>query len=130
MQSSFSTTYFCTWTQMQIMQMKSLDYCLLSVIGPLRLNERDDRKDDATIKILQCHDDFDILPFFEWESSVCLRLSTGSREHLHLNVKCQEALSPILKGGTNSQLFSNLVARNASIVRGDLLLLLVAFDKL
>ena len=36
----------------------------------LELNERDDKKEVATIKILQCHDDFDMQPFFEWEFKV------------------------------------------------------------
>ena len=39
-----------------------------AIIRPLlRLNRRDDKKEVATIKILQNHDDFDMLPFFEWE---------------------------------------------------------------
>ena len=42
-----------------------------AIIGPLLdLNERDDKKDVATIKILQSHDDFDMQPFFEWEFKV------------------------------------------------------------
>ena len=41
------------------------------IIGPLlRLNDRDDKKEVAKIKILQCHNDFDMLPFFEWEFKV------------------------------------------------------------
>ena len=36
----------------------------------LELNERDDKKEVAMIKILQCHDDFDMQPFFEWEFKV------------------------------------------------------------
>ena len=42
-----------------------------AIIGPLLdLNERNDKKEVATIKILQSHDDFDMLPFFEWEFKV------------------------------------------------------------
>ena len=41
------------------------------IIGPLlALNRRDDKKEVATIKILQTHADFDMLPFFEWEFKV------------------------------------------------------------
>ena len=41
------------------------------IIGPLlELNRRDDKNEIATIKILQSHDDFDMLPFFEWEFKV------------------------------------------------------------
>ena len=41
------------------------------IIGPLlELNARNDKKEVATIKILQSHDDFDMLPFFEWEFKV------------------------------------------------------------
>ena len=41
------------------------------IIGPLlELNESDDKKEVAAIKILQSHDDFDMLPFFEWEFKV------------------------------------------------------------
>ena len=41
------------------------------IIGPLlRLNRRNDKKDVATVKILQHHRDFDMLPFFEWEFKV------------------------------------------------------------
>ena len=41
------------------------------IIGTLlRLNERRDKKEVAIIKILLCHDDFDMLPFFEWEFKV------------------------------------------------------------
>ena len=36
----------------------------------LELNRRHDKKEVATIKILQHHDDFDMLPFFEWEFKV------------------------------------------------------------
>ena len=36
----------------------------------LELNARDDKKEVAVIKILQCHDDFDMQPFFEWEFKV------------------------------------------------------------
>ena len=36
----------------------------------LELNRRHDKKEVATIKILQCHNDFDMLPFFEWEFKV------------------------------------------------------------
>ena len=36
----------------------------------LGLNERNDKKKVATIKILQNHVDFDMLPFFEWEFKV------------------------------------------------------------
>ena len=46
-------------------------------IRPLiELNEREDKKEVATIKILQHHDDFDMLPFFEWEFK-CLPLVIG-----------------------------------------------------
>ena len=39
-----------------------------AIIGPLLdLNDSDDKKEVATIKILQSHDDLDMLPFFEWE---------------------------------------------------------------
>ena len=42
-----------------------------AIIGPLlRLNDREDNNEVATIKILQCHNDFDMLPFFEWEFKV------------------------------------------------------------
>ena len=42
-----------------------------AIIGPLLdLNERNDKKEVATIKILQSHDDFDMQPFFEWEFKV------------------------------------------------------------
>ena len=34
------------------------------------MNRRDDKKEVATIKILQTHDDFDMQPFFEWEFKV------------------------------------------------------------
>ena len=40
------------------------------ILPLLDLNERDDKKEVATIKILQNHDDFDMLPFFEWEFKV------------------------------------------------------------
>jgi len=41
------------------------------IIGPLLdLNARNDKKEVATIKILQSHNDFDMLPFFEWEFKV------------------------------------------------------------
>ena len=41
------------------------------IVGPLlRLNRKDDKKEVATIKILLCHNDFDMLPFFEWEFKV------------------------------------------------------------
>jgi hypothetical protein len=36
----------------------------------LELNARDDKKEVATIKILQSHKDFDMQPFFEWEFKV------------------------------------------------------------
>ena len=36
----------------------------------LTLNSRDDKKEVAMIKILQHHDDFDMVPFFEWEFKV------------------------------------------------------------
>ena len=40
-------------------------------IAPLlRLNRRDDEEEIATIKMLQCHDDFDMQSFFEWELKV------------------------------------------------------------
>ena len=39
----------------------------------LDLNRRDDKNEVAMIKILQHHDDFDMLPFFEWEFK-CLPL--------------------------------------------------------
>ena len=39
----------------------------------LRLNRRDNKKEVALIKILQNHEDFDMLPFFEWEFK-CLLL--------------------------------------------------------
>ena len=49
----------------------------IEVIGPLlELNERNDKKEIATIKILQTHDDFDMLPFFEWEFK-CLPMVLG-----------------------------------------------------
>ena len=42
-----------------------------AMIRPLLdLNERDDKKEVEMIKILQCHDDFDMLPLFEWEFKV------------------------------------------------------------
>ena len=34
------------------------------------MNERNDKEEVAAIKILQSHDDFDMLPFFEWEFKV------------------------------------------------------------
>ena len=34
------------------------------------MNRRDEKKEVATIKILQNHNDFDMLPFFEWEFKV------------------------------------------------------------
>ena len=41
------------------------------IVGPLLfLNERHDKKEVAMIKILQCHNDLDMLPFFEWEFKV------------------------------------------------------------
>ena len=41
------------------------------MLGPLLgLNGRDDKKEVAMIKILQCHEDFDMQPFFEWEFKV------------------------------------------------------------
>ena len=41
------------------------------IVGPLfDLNGRNDKKEVATIKILQAHDDFDMQPFFEWEFKV------------------------------------------------------------
>ena len=36
----------------------------------LALNERDNKKEVAMIKILQYHNDFDMMPFFEWEFKV------------------------------------------------------------
>jgi hypothetical protein len=36
----------------------------------LQLNCRNDKKEVATIKILKCHNDFDMLPFFQWEFKV------------------------------------------------------------
>ena len=36
----------------------------------LELYRRDDKKEVAMIKMLQCHEDFDMLPFFEWEFKV------------------------------------------------------------
>ena len=36
----------------------------------LHLNDRDDKEEVAMIKILKCHDDFHMLPFFEWEFKV------------------------------------------------------------
>ena len=36
----------------------------------LELNRRDDKKEVAMIKMLQRHEDFDMLPFFEWEFKV------------------------------------------------------------
>ena len=45
-----------------------------AIIEPLLdLNARLNKKEVATIKILQNHDDFDMLPFFEWEFK-CLPL--------------------------------------------------------
>ena len=42
-----------------------------AIIGPLLdMNERDDKKEVAVIKILQNHSDFDMQPFFEWEFKV------------------------------------------------------------
>ena len=42
-----------------------------AILEPLLgLNARNDKKEVATIKILQSHDDFDMLPFFEWEFKV------------------------------------------------------------
>ena len=47
------------------------------IISPLlHLNRRDDKKEVATIKILKNHDDFDMLPFLEWEFK-CLPLVVG-----------------------------------------------------
>ena len=41
------------------------------------MNDRDyDKKEVAKIKILQCHNDFDMLPFFEWEFK-CLPMVLG-----------------------------------------------------
>ena len=40
------------------------------ILPLLALNYRDDKKEVATIKILQNHNDFDMLPFFEWEFKV------------------------------------------------------------
>ena len=49
----------------------SVDASENGMIGPLvELNERNDKKEVATIKILQCHSDIDMLPFFEWEFKV------------------------------------------------------------
>ena len=49
----------------------------IEVIRPLlELNERNDKKEIATIKILQTHEDFDMLPFFEWEFK-CLPMVLG-----------------------------------------------------
>ena len=36
----------------------------------LELYRRDDKKEVAMIKMLQCHEDFDMLPFFGWEFKV------------------------------------------------------------
>ena len=42
-----------------------------AIIGSfLELNRRDDEEEVAVIKILQNHEDFDMLPFFEWEFKV------------------------------------------------------------
>ena len=46
------------------------------IVPSLELNESDDRKEVATIKILQSHEDFDMLPFFEWEFK-CLPMVIG-----------------------------------------------------
>ena len=47
---------------------------VISRTNPLRsllaLNERDNKKEVAMIKILQHHNDFDMMPFFEWEFKV------------------------------------------------------------
>ena len=36
----------------------------------LNLNKREDKKEVAMIKILQHHNDFDMMPFYEWEFKV------------------------------------------------------------
>ena len=42
-----------------------------AIIGPLLdLNESDEREEVVMSKILQSHNDFDMLPFFEWEFKV------------------------------------------------------------
>ena len=43
----------------------------IGIIEPLlRLNARDDKEEVAVIKMLQSHEYFDMLPFFEWEFKV------------------------------------------------------------
>ena len=49
------------------------------IVPSLDLNESDVRKEVATIKILQSHEDFDMLPFFEWEFK-CLPMVIGRLE--------------------------------------------------
>jgi len=49
----------------------------------LELNDRENKKEIAMIKIIQNHNDFDMLPFFEWEFKVLPHMIIGSREHIY-----------------------------------------------
>ena len=65
--SSVNATFLSNHT----LQYVSVDASENGMIGPLlELNERNDKKEVAMIKILQCHSDFEMLPFFEWEFKV------------------------------------------------------------
>ena len=60
-----------TFLSNHTLQYVSVDASENGMIGPLlELNERNDKKEVAMIKILQCHSDFEMLPFFEWEFKV------------------------------------------------------------
>ena len=74
-------------------------------IGPLlRLNARDDKKEVAIIKILQTHDDFDMLPFFEWEFK-CLPLVLCWLERASECEMPEEFVEPNIEGRKLSTIF-------------------------
>ena len=62
--SSVNSTYLSNHT----LQYIKVDTALLRPL--FELNKRNDKKEVAMIKILQNHNDFDMMPFFEWEFKV------------------------------------------------------------
>ena len=69
----------------------------------LDLNASDDKKEVATIKILQSHDDFNMLPFFEWEFK-CLPLVINWLERAS-GYEMPEELEPNFEGRKLSTIY-------------------------
>ena len=66
--SSINATFLSNHTLQSVGDIASLSNIVMQRF--LDLNARDNKKEVVAIKILQCHSDFDMLPFFEWEFKV------------------------------------------------------------